>query len=185
MKKFINNKWLPILAFVKDCIVVLLSIIAISVSIKTCSKQNQSNELSNTSNIIANEANKLSEKTSDSSLKFNIINAESQWGILRDSYEEIDYEILSWENSKRLKRDGKPAGSMESLETQLKKIHAPDEIQRLYRIRHEKYLVLQNVSVQYKPFEERLAHINFSLPSAPVLPSGASMSGGGSGGGGF
>jgi Tfp pilus assembly protein PilO len=56
------------------------------------------------------------------------------------------------------------------LETQLEKLHAPDEIRRLYRKRHEKFLVLQNVSEQYKPFEERLAHINFSLPSAPVLP---------------
>jgi hypothetical protein len=181
MEKLVKKEPVPILILVKDCAVVILSIIAISVSIKTCSKQNASNELSQEANKIAKEANELAKETSDSSLKFSIINAEAQWGILRDSYDEIDYKILTWENSKGLKRDGKPADSMNSLETQLEKLNAPDDIRRLYRIRHEKYLVLQNVSEQYKPFEERLAHINFSLPSAPVLPSVTLRGVGGSG----
>jgi hypothetical protein len=172
MEKLVNNKPVPILTLVKDCIVVFLSIIAVIISIMTCSKQNQSNALSKESNEIANKANELAKETSVSSLKFDIINAEAQWGILRDSYDEIDYKILTWEKSQGLKRDGKPAKSMNSLKMQLEKLHAPNEIMRLYSIRHGKYMVLQNVSEQYKPFEERLAHIDFSMPSAPVLPRG-------------
>ena len=55
-------------------------------------------------------------------MKFDIINAETQWGILKDAYNEIDNEILIWEKSRNLKRDGKSVVSIESLETQLEKL---------------------------------------------------------------
>ena len=170
MEKMVSKEPVPIITVIKDIVVVLLSIIAIIISIKICSKQNQSNDLAQNSNKIATEANRLATEASESSLKFDIINAETQWGILRDAYDEIDNRILTWENSKNLKRDGKSVDSIELLETQLEKLKVPSEIRRLYKIRHEKYKVLVNVSDQYKPFKERLAHIDFILPSAPVLP---------------
>ena len=177
MEKLANKSPVPIITVIKDIVVVVLSVVAIGVSIGTCIKQNDSNKLAESSNKIAAKANSLAEETSKSSLKFSIINAETQWGTLRDSYDEIDNQVLTWENSKKLKRDGKSADSMELLETQLEKLSVPNEIRRLYRARHEKYMVLRNVSDQYKPFKERLAHIDFILPSAPVLPSTATLSG--------
>jgi hypothetical protein len=164
MNKLIE-KWIT-----KDNIAILVSLFAIILSLKTCSQQNKTNELSQDANKIAQEANKLAKDTSDSSLKFTIINAEAQWDTLRDSYDEVDYKILTWEKSKNLKRDGTSVDSLQFLEKYLDKLKPPEDIKRLYRMRHEKYIVLKNVAEQYKPFEERLTHINFLLPSAPVLP---------------
>ena len=158
---------------IKDIIVTFLSITAIAVSINTCSKQSDSNQ-------IASDANILAKEVSESSLKFNVINAEAQWGILRDAYDEIDDKILVWEKSQNLKRDGKSFDSISLLERLLEKLKVPEEIRKLYLIRNEKYKILINVSNQYEPFRERLSYIAFRLPTAPKLPTGV-ITGGGTG----
>ena len=87
-----------------------------------------------------------------------------------------------WENGNKLKRDGKSVATIAALEKHLEMLKAPNEIRRLYEIRHQKYEILVNVSNQYEPFKDRLAHVDFVLPAAPVLPkptlSGVSISGG-------
>lgn len=183
MNKLITKEPVPILTIIKDIIIVLLSVIAIVVSVKTCSKQEESNKLSlrsseiaKESNQIAKEANEIAKLAMNSSAKFDIINAETQWGMLKDSYDEIDQEVLVWESKKGLKRDGKAVDSEEELASLLDRLKVPPNIRRLYIKRHEKFQILKNVGEQYKPFEERLANVNFVLPSAPVLPK-ATLSG--------
>ena len=177
MEKLVTKEPVPIITMLKDIIVVLLSMIAIIVSIRNCSKQNESNNLAQVANDLALKANttslaanRLAKEAFESSSKFDIINAETQWGLIRDAYDEIDFKILTWENSKNLKRSGKSVKSIEQLELILEALKVPNEIRRLYRIRHEKYQILMNVSDQYKPFKKRLLNIDFILPSAPVLP---------------
>ena len=58
---------------IKDIVIVFLSMIAIIVSIKTCSEQEGSNE-------IAKEANEIAKTAMNSSQKFDIINAELNGG---------------------------------------------------------------------------------------------------------
>ena len=161
MDKLVSKEPVPILTIIKDIILVLLSIIAIVVSIKTCSKQKEANETSE---------------------KFDIINAETQWGMLKDSYDEIDQEVLVWESSKGLKRDGRAVESEAEVVSLLDRLKVPPKIKRLYIKRHEKYQILKNVAEQYQPFENRLANLDFVLPSAPVLPGvtlkGVSIGGG-------
>ncbi|MDB4303400.1 hypothetical protein N9934_01235 [Desulfosarcina sp.] len=159
-----------VLSIIKDIIVILLSGVAIWVSIGTCSKQKDSNKIALQANKLATEANKLAEKVYESSSKFDIINAETQWGILKDAFDEIDYKILMWENGKKLIRDGKSVATIAALEKHLEMLKVPNEIKRLYEIRHQKYEILVNVSNQYEPFKDRLAHVDFVLPAAPVLP---------------
>ena len=163
------------LTVIKDIVVIGLSRIALIVSTWTFSEHNPSNKL-------ASDANKLSKETSESSLKFSIIEAENTWRQIRDAYDEIDDKILSWENDKKLIRDGLPSESINALELLLDKLNVPREVRRLYIKRHEKYDILQNVSDQYQPFKERLAHIDFKLPAPPVLPGVTTKDGGGSAG---
>jgi len=148
---------------IKDIVVVILSIIALSVSIRTCSKQEDSNKTATDANRIAKSAMKSSEK-------FDIINAETQWGMLKDSYDEIDQEVLTWENSNNLKRNGKAVESEEELVSLLDDLEVPPKIISLYIKRHERYQSLKNVAEQYQPFKKRLANVDLVLPSAPVLP---------------
>jgi len=162
MDKLMRKKPVPIFT-IKDIVIVPLSIIAIIVSIKTCSKQKESND-------IAKEANEIAKSAMNSSEKFDIINAETQWGMLKDSYDEIDQEVLTWENSNNLKRNGKAVESEEELVSLLDSLKVPTKIKRLYIKRHEKYQILKHVAEQYQPFEKRLANVDFILPSAPVLP---------------
>jgi len=175
MDKLIAKEPVLILTIFKDIVIALLSIVAIIVSIKTCSEQKGSN-------LIAEEANEIAKSAMNSSAKFAIITAETQWGTLKDSYDETDQEVREWENNNGLKRDGKAVKSEEELVSVLDRLKAPPKIRRLYIKRHEKYAILRNVGDQYKPFEKRLANVDFVLPLAPVLPrvtlKGVSISGG-------
>jgi len=90
--------------------------------------------------------------------------------MLKDSYDEIDQEVLTWGNSNNLRRNGKAVEPKEEFVTLIDSLKVPPKIKRLYIKRHEKYQILKNVAKQYQPFEKRLANVDFVLPSAPVLP---------------
>lgn len=141
---------------IKDIVIVFLSMIAIIVSIKTCSEQEGSNE-------IAKEANEIAKTAMNSSQKFDIINAETQWGMLKDSYDEIDQEVITWENSNNLKRNGKAVESEEELVSLLDSLKVPPKIKRLYIKRYEKYQILKNVAKQYQLFEKKISKCRFCI----------------------
>lgn len=219
MSQSISKDSVPVLTVIKDIAIVGLSIIAIIVSIWTCSEQSDSNDLASdannlaknanmialqskntaseanqlaieandlarASNKLASDANRLSKETSETARNFDKIEAANTWDQRIDSYFEIDGKILRWEESQKLKRDGTPVESITALETRLAKLNVsvPNEITRLYVRRHEKYKILQKMSEEYEPFKEWLAHIDFTLPAAPSLPtvtmSGVSITGG-------
>jgi len=77
----------------------------------------------------------------NSSEKFDNLNAETQWGMLKDSYDEIDQEVLTWGNSNNLKRNGNAVEPEEELVSLIDSLKAPPKIKRLYIKRHEKYQI--------------------------------------------
>ena len=145
----------PKVGSIAACIAVLISAFSLFVSGRSCS--------------ISNEAK-------DQSGRFGVINAEVQWNSLLDEFEEIDTQLLEWEEGKGYKRELQAPASLDELKKILSEIKPPDEIRQAYLKRHRKYESLQNMSEQYKPFADRFASLGFKLPSPPKLPS-ASMSG--------
>ncbi len=167
-----------------NSITVFISICAFLVSIHTCYRQNKSNTLVANSNSIAIGANDLATKAMYSSTKFDIITAQTQWAMLKESYKKVDLDIFDWEANNEYKRDGKFVESVQELNTLLNDLNVPLNIRRLYEERHEKYITLKNVAEQYEPFKKRLANINFTLPAPPILPTIGNLHGGSTSGGG-
>lgn len=159
----------------------------------------RSNEIELERNKIAEEANKksqmainIAQQALEQSNSFSAINAEVQWSNLREQYEEIDIILREWEKSRKLKRENTNTSTPENiqflekdmteLETKLIKIdkeNIPAHIKELYRKRFRQYESLKHASERYKPFTERFASIDFTLPSPPKLPSGAMVIRGG------
>lgn len=121
---------------------------------------------------IAEEANSLAKKANDKTERFAVINAEVQWDDIWDSYGKIDNSLQEWEKTKNLKRKGEIIKSRNELEMELSQLDAPDYIKRLYLKRFDKYQIMKNLAEQYKPFSQRMTHIDYTLPSPPRLPPG-------------
>jgi hypothetical protein len=116
--------------------------------------------------------------------RLNIIGAEVQWQSLLDGYNEVDGQVLEFENSRRIGREGPEVKEQSELDEHLRSLGFPPEIARLYRKRLQKYESLRNASEQYTPFQNRLSGVDFKLPRAPRLPSTTTFSGGSFSGGG-
>lgn len=120
----------------------------------------------------AEEANRLEKEASNKTEKFAIINAEVQWDSIRESYDKIDQSLKEWEKNKNFKMNGKIIRSRNELDKELKELKAPDHIKHLYIKRFNKYQIMENLAKQYKPFSQRLTHIDLTLPAPPRLPRG-------------
>ena len=130
------NKLIPIAP-------IIISIIALGVSIKSCSISHD----------------------------INAINAEVQWSNLIDKYRTVDNKIRHWEESKGLKRNGEKIKNSSQFETYLNKLikdfKASDQVIGLYQDRFSHYESLVNTSEKYEKVKYRLSKIDFKLPSPP------------------
>ena len=127
-----------------------------------------------------NERNKIAKNDLEQSKKYVKLMVENNWRTTREEYEDINNRLKDWEKREGLKRDENPVDSVEDLEKylnklKLKKGKIPDEIKWLYFKRHRLYESLNNISQIENLFGDRLASVDFTLPSPPKLPSGTKM----------
>ncbi|MFZ0928902.1 MAG: hypothetical protein WAN11_09895 [Syntrophobacteraceae bacterium] len=137
---------------------------------------------------MATKANTLAEEGQ----RFSRITAESQWIEIVGRFDDVDNELLEWEEGNNLKREGSPIESVqfrdqEQIRAFFKdfkglKEPPPRKIILAYQKRAELYLSLRRISDQYAPFKERLAAVKFVVPPPPLLPVAAGFSGGVMGG---
>jgi hypothetical protein len=112
----------------------------------------------------------------------SIVNVEVQWQSLHDGYRTVDNQIMEFEKSLKVQRDGPKIETVEELEHYLLINKFPLELARLYRERLDKLESLSNAAKHYHPFKTRLSSVDFRLPSTPQLPKGYGVGGYGEGG---
>jgi hypothetical protein len=147
-------------------------------SLKTA---NEANQLSRRSHKIAKEANDIAREAKDEAKAQSRVALQVHWNALRNDYDAVDEQILEWEKSEGLLRNGKVAQSNEELQTILTKLKVPSDIQRLYFLRADKRRSLEQAIIAFEPFRERMVAIDFSLPAVPEpakLPRAAITAGG-------
>jgi hypothetical protein len=119
------------------------------------------------------------------SSKLEVVEVQRHWVALRKEFEMVDDEIFDFEQSQKIKRDGKTATTFEELNSELDKLKFPESIKRLYIKRQDRWMALRILQETYPEyFKERFANIDTTLPAAPQLPKptvvGVSISGGSS-----
>ena len=134
-------------------------------------KAEDANYLAKTSNEISEKSFVKSEEALNEAKKYAEVNSQIMWNSLRDAYDSADREVLEWEQANNLRRVAQPVKTPEALIELLDRLKISDEGRRLYIKRFDKRMSLIKASEVYEPYKERLSNLDFTLPTAPLLPS--------------
>jgi len=158
----LRTHWKSLLAAIWSLLVLIISLYF----------SGQAKEAAYQANKNASAANQLAQQANDLANKFGVVQAESQFQQIFDSFMETDDELREWEKSLKLKRDGIAPQSAEELEGLLEcsGVEIPSTIQKLYKRRQVKYETLEHMVESYRPFHKRFSQLDLKMPAEPQLP---------------